>query len=236
MGLFVPDEAYVEQLAEQADAGLELAKSVWRDSIPIDVRDRAGLFHTARHVAYCAHMTAPDDEEMSLFQTLVAGLDDRYGLPGWRARRTHRRIMEWVRMPEHAEFVERQGKIPNWHPRLVYGCACHEVRLAGAAELNGRGFNIVEIANRLGCTDRHVHRLLDEWEAPREKRPRWNAREIDVLLSAVKETGTGSERQACFDVAKTLGRKGESVYRHWKRMKRNEVVDGVRKRSAGGVE
>lgn len=157
-------------------------------------------------------------------------------------------VPEWVRlegaeptpegsgMPEHAEFVERRGKIPNRHPRLVYGCACHEVRLAAAAELNGRGFNIVDIANRLGCTDRHVHRLLDEREAAREKRPRWNAREIDLLLSAVKESGTGSERQACFDVAKALGRKGESVYRHWKRMKRNEVVDGVRKRSAGGLE
>ena len=103
MELFVPDAAYVERLAERADAALELVESVWRDGVPIDVRDRAALFHTARHVAYGTRTTVPDDEEMTLFQTLVAGLGDQYGLPAWRARQPRNRIMQSVRFAWDAE-------------------------------------------------------------------------------------------------------------------------------------
>ena len=61
----------------RADEALASVEGVWRRGTPVDVRDRAGVFHTARHVAYCARTTVPEDEEMALYRALVAGLADR---------------------------------------------------------------------------------------------------------------------------------------------------------------
>ena len=44
----MPDVAYVERLAARADEALASVEGVWRRGTPVDVRDRAGVFHTAR--------------------------------------------------------------------------------------------------------------------------------------------------------------------------------------------
>ena len=168
---FVPHGAYVLRLAARADAALGSVEGVWPGGIPVELRDRAGLFHTARHVAYCARMAAPDNEEMRLYMSLVAGLPERYGVPDWRARRTIDRIAEWVREAEHAEYVERKAQVASWHASMVFNCARHEVRLAATQVLTERGRTAAEIVAHLGCTDRQVRRLLEASGAPREKRP-----------------------------------------------------------------
>ena len=228
IGSFIPDVAYVERLAARADEALASVEGVWRSGTPVDVRDRAGLFHTARHVAYCARTTVPEDEEMALYRALVAGLADRYEVPRWRARRTLDRIAHWVLNPEHAEYVEKRAQVATWHPNWVLRYARHEVRLAASEVLNGRGQTHAEIAARLGCSDRHVRRLLTRIGAAREMRPRWDAGEIELLRKAMRLRKTKSERQACFDVAQELGRTRETVHTQWKRLKRKAVADDAK--------
>ena len=222
---FIPDVAYVERLAARADEALACVEGVWRDGTPVDLRDRAGLFYTARHVAYCARTTVPEDEEMALYRVLVSGLADRYEVPGWRARRTLDRIEQWVRNPEHAQYVEKRAQVATWHPNCVLRCARHEVRLAASEVLNGRGHTHAEIAARLGCSDRHVRRLLAEAGAARKLRPRWDTEEIELLRYAVTGRGTDSERQACANIARKLGRRPETVHAQWKRLK-GKGLDG----------
>ena len=222
---FVPHGAYVLRLAARADAALGSVEGVWPGGIPVELRDRAGLFHTARHVAYCAHTAAPDDEEMTLYMSLVAGLPERYGVPDWRARRTLDRIAEWVREAEHAEYVERKAQVASWHASMVFNCARHEVRLAATQVLTERGRTAAEIAAHLGCTVRHVRRLLEASGAPREKRPRWTAEEIEVLRNGMRRRGARSERAVCFEIAKTLGRNPKTVHTYWKRLKRQQAPD-----------
>ena len=65
---FVPDEAYVERLIAGADAAFASIKSVWGAGAPVELRDRAGLFHTARHIAYSVRATAPEDNGMVLYR------------------------------------------------------------------------------------------------------------------------------------------------------------------------
>ena len=186
-GPFVPHAGYVARLAARADAALASVEGVWRAGPPVDLRDRAGLFHTARHVAYCARTTVPDDEELTLYRALVDGLPEHYALPAWRASRTLDRIAEWVREPEHADYVGRTAQIASWHANLVFGHARHEARLAATQALNERGRTHAEIAAQLRCTVRQVRRLLDTIGAPRETRPRWTAEEIAVLLDTVAD-------------------------------------------------
>ena len=71
---FAPDAAYVEWLAKRADAALASVEGVWRQGTPVEVRDRGPLFHTARHVAYCARTTMPEDAEMAHY-SLTEGAD-----------------------------------------------------------------------------------------------------------------------------------------------------------------
>ena len=161
----------------------------------------------------------PEDEEMALYRALVSGLAERYEVPGWRARRTLDRIEQWVLNPEHAQYVEKRAQVATWHPNWVLRCARHEVRLAASEVLNGRGHTHAEIAARLGCSDRHVRRLLTRIGAARETRPRWDAGEIELLRNTVTGRGTDSERQACANIARTLGRRPETVQAQWKRLK-----------------
>ena len=236
IGSLVPDVAYVERLAERADEALASVEGVWRSGTPVDVRDRAGVFHTARHVAYCARTTVPEDEEMALYRALVAGLADRYELPAWRARRTLKRIEQWVLDPEHAHYVEKRARVPTWHPNRVLGCARHEVRLAASQVLSKEGRTHDEIATRLECSHRHVRRLLAEAGAAREMRPRWDTGELELLRNAVTGRRTGSERQACADIAKELGRRPETVRAQWKRHKRRILENEATERAAGARE
>ena len=223
MAPFVPDRAYVERLAARADAALGTVADVWKHGTPVELRDRAGLFHTARHVAYCARTTVPEDNDMALYQALVAGLGERYALPAWRTRRTLDRITQWVLNPEHAEYVEKRAKVPAWHGNFVFGSARHEVRLAATEALSERGTAAAEIAYRLECSRRHVRRLITTVGAAREVRPRWSSGEIELLRDSVRERGPTSERQACFAVAKELGRGAQTVHAQWKRMKRKHA-------------
>ena len=231
-GPFVPHAGYVARLAARADAALASVEGVWRAAIPVDVRDRAGLFHTARHVAYCARATAPDDDEMTLYRALVGGLPQRYALPAWRASRTLDRIAEWVVQPEHADYVGRTAQIASWHANRVFGCAQHEARLAATLALIERGRTQAQIAAQLGCTERNVRRLLDTVGAVRETRPRWTAEEIQLLRTRVRERSTASERRACFDCAAELGRDPGTVHAQWKRLKRRARGETVRLRPA----
>ena len=224
-GPFVPHAGYVARLAARADAALASVEGVWREGIPVDVRDRAGLFHTARHVAYCVRATAPNDDEMTLYRALVGGLPDHYALPAWRASRTLDRIAEWVVQPEHADYVGRTAQIAAWHANRVFGCARHEARLAATHALIERRRTHAEIAAQLGCSDRHVRRLLETIDAVRVTRPRWTSEEIELLRDKVRGRGTASERQACFDCAVELGRNPRTVHTQWKRLKRRATRD-----------
>ena len=115
IGSFIPDVAYVERLAARADEALASVEGVWRRGTPVDVRDRAGVFHTARHVAYCARTTVPEDEEMALYRALVAGLADRYEVP--RTRRPGARENAAGRRP--APALARAAMITsNLHGRM----------------------------------------------------------------------------------------------------------------------
>ena len=101
--------------AARADEALASVEGVWRRGTPVDVRDRAGVFHTARHVAYCARTTVPEDEEMALYRALVAGLADRYEVP--RTRRPGARENAAGRRP--APALARAAMITsNLHGRM----------------------------------------------------------------------------------------------------------------------
>ena len=228
MGPFVPDESYVEKLARCADEGLARFGDVWPDGIPIDARDDGGLFHAARHVAYCARATEPDDDEMALFRELVAGLPERYALPAWRAQRTITNIVNWVRSPRRVQFVNRRAATPGRHPYQVFCCARHVIRVAAAGALRARGQTNAEIAIRLKCSERHVRTLIAKAGAPTKKRPRWEEDEVDALQKRVRERTDESERTACASFARESGRNAEAVLRQWKRIKRKDTEEQTR--------
>ena len=221
---YVPDAEYVERLAASADQALALVQDVWPRGIPVQVRDDAGLYQTARHVAYCAKVAEPDDEDMALYRGLVSGLPTRYALPVWRGERTIDRIVEWVRDPRRSAYVERKATAHPGHAKRVLEGATHTVRVAASGALREQGAANAQIAERLGCSERHVGRLLAEARAKRPKRRRWHDDEIALLKTEVKVVGDDSERAACFRIAGELGRNPETVHAKWKRLKRAEIT------------
>ena len=232
---FIPDEKYVEGLLARAEAALTSVRGVWRAGPPVELRDRAGLFHTVRHIAYCVRAATPQDENLTLYAGLAMGLGDRYGLTEWRTERTVDRVAEWVLDPQNADYVKRRAKLAAWHANIVYGCARHEVRVAAASALIERGATHAEIGQRLRCGDRQLRRLLDAIGAPRETRPRWSDDEIEILRNAVRPREGKSERAACFEVAATLGREPPTVHMQWKRLKRRDEAEADAARATVGV-
>ena len=136
---YVPDVEYVEGLVRRADEALESVEGVWSRGAPVEVRDDAGFFHTARYVAYRARTAEPDDDEMKLFRELISGLPNRYELPSWQAKRTSERIVAWVKDPARVKFIGGWARAPGRHAHRVFISARHAVRVAAAGVLQGRG-------------------------------------------------------------------------------------------------
>ena len=220
----VSTAAYVLGLIAEVRPFIVIAKRVWRNGAPQELRDRL-MFQVIRFVAYRELRTCTS-HFVDDFRTIALSVAAELRVREARAARTINNVIDWVCDADNNAYVSDKRSDHLSHAEEVAAGAQKEFVREAAPKLRAeRSMTYRQVAH-------HIHiPLATVWRAVREadqdgdppKPRRWSNHEISTLeetMETMCTRGGKSIREVCEVVAGKLHLKPATVRQFWYRRQR----------------
>ena len=222
----------IDRLCGAAAPFVEPATAVWPSGVPVDLSDTFA-FHLARHELYTSLSAGGANLERPALDAMLYA-HQRIGEPcqPWRAKRTARRMTEWITDPANRPRIEGILAIRRWWPGMVTS-RCWQALVRAVVPVYAReGSSYDEIGprvcalapvsvlhgRRLGCSRRTVATVLREAGCAQHRRL-WTDTEKELLKSTLANDRL-SRAEHYVELGKRLRRSPEAVRLQARRMRR----------------